>query len=76
MSLPRHLTIAPLRLESGAVSPVHCLIAVTMTLGPEFNQHLLGQCAETALGHKDLRRQVLAKVTENRRPNPKSQVST
>ena len=68
MSLPRHLTYSSPNLESGAISPAHCIVTMTVTLGPEFNQHLLVQSAETALGHKDLRGQVLAKVTGGRKP--------
>ena len=41
---------------------------MAVTLGPEFNQHLLVQSSETAPGYKDLRGQVLAKVTRSRRP--------
>lgn len=71
MSLPRHLTYSSPNLESGAVSPAHCITTMTVTLGPEFNQHLLVQSAETALGHKDLRGQVLAKVTGEGERKPK-----
>lgn len=63
---------APSSLDSGAVSPVCCLVTMARTLGPEFSKHLLVQSAQTAQGCKDLKGQVLTKVTGSRRPKHRS----
>lgn len=63
---------APSSLDSGAVSPVCCLVTMARTLGPEFSKHLLVQSAQTAQGCKDLKGQVLTKVAGSRRPKHRS----